>query len=77
MAVSVVHAFVNPKADGADATIVRPSNWNELHTLNGLSSGAGAPSDLNGSNGDFYLRSDGDALSTIYQKRSGVWVGII
>lgn len=27
----VTHAFVNPKADGADATIVRPSNWNAVH----------------------------------------------
>ena len=25
------HPFVNPKADGADATITRPSNWNEMH----------------------------------------------
>lgn len=26
-----VHPFVNPKADGGDATITRPSNWNEAH----------------------------------------------
>ena len=27
------HAFVNPKADGADATVVRPSNWNDPHVI--------------------------------------------
>jgi hypothetical protein len=27
----VKHAFTNPKADGADATIVRPSDWNADH----------------------------------------------
>ena len=30
---SVTHSFVSTKADGADATIVRPSNWNDVHTL--------------------------------------------
>lgn len=28
---AIKHAFVNPKADGGDATIVRPSNWNADH----------------------------------------------
>jgi hypothetical protein len=27
----VIHRFVNPKADGADATITQPSNWNDVH----------------------------------------------
>ena len=36
MAVVVVHPFVNPKADGADATITRPSDWNAAHTITGL-----------------------------------------
>lgn len=30
---AVKHAFTNPKADGGDATIVRPSNWNADHTI--------------------------------------------
>ena len=34
MTVSFRHAFVSPKADGADATKVRPSNWNAEHVLN-------------------------------------------
>jgi hypothetical protein len=33
MTISLLHAFTNPKADGGDATIVRPSNWNAEHTL--------------------------------------------
>lgn len=33
MALSLKHKFVNPKADGADATITRPSNWNDEHDL--------------------------------------------
>ena len=33
MAVSLKHSFNNPKSDGADATVVRPSNWNAEHVL--------------------------------------------
>lgn len=33
MAVSLKHAFQSAKSDGADTTIVRPSNWNEEHVL--------------------------------------------
>jgi hypothetical protein len=43
----------------------------------GLLAGEGAPSNGNGNNGDFYFRSDGGALTTIYQKRTGAWVGIV
>lgn len=28
---AVTHPFVNPKSDGADATITRPSDWNNAH----------------------------------------------
>ncbi len=30
---NIKHAFVNPKADGGDATIARPSDWNAEHVL--------------------------------------------
>ena len=30
---SIKHAFESAKADGADATLVRPSNWNAEHTI--------------------------------------------
>jgi hypothetical protein len=33
MAISLTHAFVSGKADGADTTLVQPSNWNAGHTL--------------------------------------------
>lgn len=39
--------------------------------------GTGAPNNANGANGDFYFRGDGGALTTIYHKRVGAWVGII
>jgi hypothetical protein len=31
--VSVKHAFASGIADGADATLVRPSNWNAEHAV--------------------------------------------
>ena len=30
---SLKHAFVSAKSDGGDATLVRPSDWNEFHSL--------------------------------------------
>lgn len=31
----IKHSFVSPKFDGPDATVVRPSNWNSDHTIDG------------------------------------------
>jgi len=31
--VAVKHTFVSAIADGVDATLVRPSNWNATHTI--------------------------------------------
>jgi hypothetical protein len=39
--------------------------------------GTGAPVNGEGANGDIYIRSDGGALTTIYQRRAGAWVGIL
>lgn len=33
MAISLKHAFTSGKSDGADASLVQPSNWNAEHTL--------------------------------------------
>ncbi len=33
---TVVHAFSSAKADGGDATLVQPSNWNAAHTVTDL-----------------------------------------
>lgn len=43
----------------------------------GMYGGTGAPNNAHGSDGDFYFRSDGGALTSIYHKRSGSWVGIV
>lgn len=39
--------------------------------------GSGAPNNANGADGDFFFRSDGGVLSTIYQRRAGAWVGVV
>jgi len=38
MAVSLNHKFVSAIPDGTDATVVRPSNWNDQHNLTGTAS---------------------------------------
>ena len=35
------------------------------------------PAGTLGSDGEFAFRTDGGALTTIYQKRAGVWVGVV
>ena len=35
MAVTVTHPFVSAIGDGADTTLVRPSNWNATHSISG------------------------------------------
>ena len=35
MAITVTHKFVSAIPDGDDATVVRPSNWNDTHDLTG------------------------------------------
>lgn len=42
-----------------------------------MSFGTGAPNNANGADGDFHMRSDGGAGTTIYHKRAGAWVGIV
>lgn len=50
MAIQIKHPFVSLKGDGGDATLIRPSNWNALHTtsmatqnlIGRLTAGAGA-----------------------------------
>lgn len=42
-----------------------------------MTQGTGVPGAGLGNNGDFYFRTDGGAGTAIYQKRAGVWVGIV
>lgn len=48
-----------------------------IQTSCGMFAGVGVPNNANGANGDIYHRSDGGALTTIYQRRAGAWVGIV
>lgn len=61
--------FVNKIFPGTDAGATQSAS--------GLYAGTGAPNNANGGNGDVYIRSDGGALTTIYQRRAGAWVGIV
>lgn len=36
--VTITHKFVSSKPDGADSSLLRPSNWNDTHNLNMASS---------------------------------------
>jgi hypothetical protein len=40
----IKHKFISSKADGGDATIVRPSNWNDDHEINDSGADMTAPS---------------------------------
>lgn len=65
MAVSLKHSFNNPKSDGPDSSVVRPSDWNAEHVLTlgsnrvlgRVSSGTGAVEELTGTQ----VRSFADA----------------
>jgi hypothetical protein len=54
MAITVKHKFVSAIPDGADATVVRPSNWNDDHDLTGTipvaNGGTGASTATDGLN---------------------------
>lgn len=54
-----------------------PNLGNLFVNNDGIRAGVGAPNNATGADGDFYFRVDGGALSTIYQRRAGVYVGIV
>ena len=43
----------------------------------GIYATTGAPNNANGADGDICFRADGGALSTIYQRRAGAWIGVL
>ena len=49
----IKHKFVSLKADDADSTLVRPSNWNDDHSIDGGTSFPGSPAEK-----DLYYRTD-------------------
>lgn len=56
---------------------IKAGTYNNTMGASNIYSGTGAPDNAKGDNGAFYLNSTGGALTTIYQKRAGVWVGIV
>ncbi len=48
-----------------------------LQTATAIYGNTGAPNNANGADGDIYIRSDGGALTTIYQRRGGTWTGVV
>lgn len=54
-----------------------PTPTGTTQTAVSMYAGLGAPNNANGVDGNFYFRSDGGALTTIYHKRAGAWVGIV
>jgi hypothetical protein len=63
--------------DGAGSVIASTSMRPSGASQPGWWAGTGAPSNGTGSDGDLYARKDGGTGTTIYQRRSGAWVGIV
>jgi hypothetical protein len=58
------------------------SRWGTAQSFSGNAAlniwgGTGAPANAQGVDGDFYLRKDGGTGTSIYQRRAGVWTGIL
>ena len=63
MAISITHSKISAIPDGADTTVVRPSDWNDTHTLTGFGTGVAAALAVNvGTAGSPVV--NGDALGT-------------
>lgn len=61
----IKHAFTSAKSDGADATLVRPSNWNANHDIDYVDiPEAAAPGTPSSGNVRLYAKTDGN----LYQK---------
>lgn len=92
MTSGIVHPFTNPKADGGDATVTRPSDWNAQHSATYLSpsglTGAvqasryvgattsGAPVTGTFAVGDFIVDRSGKLWVCTVAGTSGTWVQI-
>lgn len=72
MTLSVTHTFVSGIADGADTTLVRPSNWNANHTLTGTVSVAqGGTGQTSYTIGDVLYADTANTLSPLNDVATG------
>jgi hypothetical protein len=64
---------------GAVVPTLHPSTPTLLAQAGAVYMGSGAPSNTNGSNGDFYFRTDtpGTVNQRLYVKAAGSWTGIL
>ena len=72
MTITVKHKFVSAIPDEADATVVRPSNWNDTHDIVGL--GTSASLDAGVANGVATLDSSGTVPTSQLPSLSGSYV---
>ena len=77
-------ALVTPDIGAATGTTVSLTSYlrpgtdaGAAQTATGIMAGNGVPNNANGQNGDFYFNAAGGAVTTIYQKLAGAWVGIV
>jgi hypothetical protein len=72
MAITVKHKFVSAIADESDASVVRPSNWNDTHDIVGL--GTAAALDAGVANGVATLDANGTVPTSQLPSLSGSYV---
>lgn len=75
-------SFAQVSFDGSEVVSTWPITAATRFTVSGAASffsGSGAPSNANGSNGDYFFRIDtpGTANQRIYIKSAGIWTGIV
>lgn len=78
MAITITHPFVSVKADGVDATLVQPSDWNDDHTVAlGSADFTGPVTITNDTAGDSFKVSDatGDTTPFVIDATGQVLVG--
>lgn len=66
-------ALVAKLASANGSTLHPPTAAGASQTASAIFAGNGAPSNGDGSNGDFYFRGDGAAATFIYHKAAGAW----
>ncbi|MFZ9272090.1 MAG: hypothetical protein ACO24B_01600 [Ilumatobacteraceae bacterium] len=68
----IKHSFVSSKADGADTSLVRPSDWNADHILDGslTMDATTAPSAVSGK-GQLYVKTDGGVTKLYFKGDDG------